>query len=149
LKFNLKTCLFIKNIDESIVETKHMNEKRHAYEEARRQYETTYKEWEDNGKQGDEPEEPHAEKLDKVTYNLTNVQYAIVVDTLGQDRTLTFNQRKYIFKIVKHMKNVHEFQENDGMANIVNLVLEQDPQLLKDFESDYKNNKDRVLDKYD
>jgi len=28
-------------------------------------------------------------------------------------------------------------------------VLDQDTSLVNDFESDYKNNKDRVLDKYD
>jgi len=50
-----------------------MNDKKHAYEEARRQFDLLYKEWEDGGKQGDEPEEPHNEKLDKVSFNYTNV----------------------------------------------------------------------------
>lgn len=73
--------------------------------------------------------------------------FAIVVDTLGQDRILTFNQRAYIFKIIKHMKHNLESSEKFCLDELVQLVTDQDTNMIKEFDSDYKNAKDKWVER--
>lgn len=101
----------------------------------------------DENPQGDRPEEPRFEEIIESPKNYIIKNYAVVVDTMGQERLLTLAQRKYIFKIVKHLKKNVEDSENHLLNEIVQYVTDCDPNANKDFDMDYKQAKDKWLER--
>lgn len=58
-------------------------------------------------------------------------------------------QRMYVQSIIKKLKNNTEELEKRQLDEIVHLVVEQDVQMSKEFDNDYKLGKDKWMDRID
>lgn len=94
------------------------------------------REWEENQNQGDMPEKPQFEEIKEKPKTFSTKHFAVVLDTLGQDRMFTKKQRIYVQNIVKKLKNNTEELEKRQLDDIVHLVVEQDINMSKEFEND-------------
>lgn len=136
LKFTLKTYLIDTAINDAIADYKFVNERKMKMEEEKRNYELQLREWEENQNQGDMPEKPQFEEIKEKPKTFHTKHFAVVLDTLGQDRMFTKKQRTYVQNIVKKLKNNTEELEKRQLDDIVHLVVEQDINMSKEFEND-------------
>jgi len=93
------------------------------------------RDWEEN-QQGDMPERPSFEEIKIKQKTFHTKHYAVVLDTLGQDRMFTKKQRLYTQNIVRKLKFNTEELEKRQLDDIVHLVVEQDIQMSKEFDND-------------
>lgn len=83
----------MKAIDDAVVDYKAVTEKKIKQDEERRNYELALREFEET-QQGDRPEEPHFDEVLEMPKSFHSKHFALVVDTLGQERFLSLAQRK-------------------------------------------------------
>lgn len=102
--------------------------------------------WEESGS-GDKPKRPNMEDLKKPDWFYTTNSVCLVIDTLGQERMLTFKEKKYAFSILKEVKHKFEaFQERQ--IEILMTVIDEldDKSFMKDFNLLVKEKKDEVTE---
>ena len=113
-------------------------DKRLKYEESLRVFNET--------KTTEKPEEPEYETEMLKPINKVNKKFAIVVDTLGQDRILKCEQREQIRRVLRVQKKHSEKSEEEHLAECCEILLQQtDVGIQKEFEADCKIFRDKVI----
>jgi len=69
----------------------------------------------------------------------------MTVDTLGQDRMLTYNEKKYAFTILHQVKSKYEAFQEKQIEQLMTVIDElDDKSFIKDFHSYVKEKRDEV-----
>jgi len=87
------------------------------------------------------------EELNKPEWQFTSNNVCLVIDTLGQERMLSFKEKKYAFAIMKEVKEKFEaFQERQ--IEVLMTVIDEldDKSFMKDFIALVKEKRDEVAE---
>lgn len=121
-----KSCLYPKSLDKSIVDYQN-------YKQSVEELERAKKEWEeDNEKLKEErekagevhyPEERTWPVLKEKAFLTKQRKFVVSMDTLGQDREFTFDQRKFAIETIVNFANIWERREAENLTKDRNLRL--------------------------
>jgi hypothetical protein len=130
------SCLFEDALDNAVhdyLETvKHREEQEKAKEEW---LEEKQREREDHEKAGDtnwEPESREWEEVLEKPFDMVEERYVICLDTLGQDRELADDDKRFALTTIKNFKEIWEKTEQENLKKDRNRKLEI-IQIDKDF----------------
>lgn len=103
IKFNIRNYFDETSIDQAISENRYYREKKKTQIESREKHEEELRIQEESGN-GEKPKNLKLEELKKPDWFYTQNTLCITVDTLGQDRMLNQNEKKYAYAILKQVK---------------------------------------------
>jgi len=139
--------LNIEILEQAVADNYEMLRNKQNNNDLRQKYEDAIKLWTESNKGDNRPEEPTYETEELKPYNTVLIKYAIVVDTLGQDRILNRQQREYTKKVVSIYRNFYESYEQTCLKDCVNILIHvNETSYIRDFELDLKTNKDKALE---
>lgn len=124
LKYN--SCLYESSLDKAIEAFHETKDRKEKQEREMQDYEdATQKEKRDKEAAGEEYHEPHKEwpKVVEPPYLTKERDYVLCVDTLGQDRIFTEEERKFVIDIAQHIVNCWQECENVALTKDKQLRL--------------------------
>eukprot|EP00801_Mesodinium_rubrum_P001412 Mrub_01412.p1 GENE.Mrub_01412~~Mrub_01412.p1 ORF type:complete len:647 (-),score=163.56 Mrub_01412:7-1947(-) len=144
VKCNIRNYFDEQSIDTAISENKYYREKKKTQMEIREKHEEEMRAWEDSGN-GDKPKPLKLEEIKKPDWFYTQHTICMTVDTLGQDRMLAYNEKKYAFNILNQVKSKYEAFQEKQIEVLMSVIDElDDKSFIRDFNALVKEKRDEV-----
>jgi len=143
-----KSCLSEKALDEAIIEWAEVSKQIEAQDKERAEWEEEQAQIQDDKEKSGEPYEPeehHWPELKAAPFLSVEKKFVICIDTLGQDRQLTEEQKRFALKTTVDFREAWEKFEHDK------LVLDRDMRMrIKEEDREYaSDNVDKLKDDED
>lgn len=78
----------------------------------------------------DKPEEPKLQEVEGIERNFKTNNFAIVADTVGQERMFTFKQRDYIVKTIQYVQSTIEDNEQKALEKVMEFVTKNNKEVI-------------------
>lgn len=129
VRLNYERCLFEEALDEAVKDVYDVESRRRQQEIEKAMFEeqeSKRKEEAEKNEHEFEPEEKEWEDIQLKPYLTESIDYAICLDTMGQDRQFTDAQKETVFKAVMHFSKLWKQQENKNLEKDVNRRIEKE-----------------------
>ena len=136
LEYN--SCLFEKALDQSITDYKDYQKQIEELEKAKKEFDEDQEKIKEEKEKSGEfyvPEERQWPEVEEKPFLTKNRKYIVCLDTLGQDRQFTDEQKRFALETVKNFAAIWQRREQENLTKDRNLRLQ-----MADQDKDYNEN---------
>ena len=128
VRLSYESCLFEEALDEAVkdvYDVEARNRQQDIDKALFEEHEAKRKEEAEKNEQEFEPEEKEWENIVLKPYQTDTIDFAVCLDTMGQDRQFTEEEKEVVFKAVMHYAKVWQEQERRNLEKDVNKRIEK------------------------
>lgn len=138
-----ESCLTGAALDAAVADSLQLRKARDEQDKLKAEWEDEQEKLKDEKERAGEPFIPEAkewEKLEEKQFITKKKSYVVCLDTLGQDREFTDEERRFVLTTIKHFRGVWEERERE------NLTFDRDHRLKElDFEKEWIDQTENVI----
>jgi hypothetical protein len=125
--FEYQSCLSAKALEEAVLDIQNLHKAREEQEKARAEWEEDQQKAQEEAERNGAPFEPENKVWDKLAekpYIAKKRSYVVCLDTLGQDREFTDDQRRFILETIQKFIGLWEEKERRFLTRDRDLRLQ-------------------------